>query len=380
MMMRERSIPLGKILGIPIGLDYSWFLFFGLITWSLATGYYPQRYAEWPGALFWLMGAVTAIGLFGSVLLHELGHSVAAQYYHIPVRRIRLMIFGGVAELSDDPPHAGAEFLIALAGPFVSVILAGLLGVTWAVLAFFAPIPALEPLQALIGYLAIINLILAGFNLLPGFPLDGGRVFRSVVWGLTGDLARATAIAAGVGRVVSFGFIGVGVLQAFTGSLFNGLWTAFIGMFLFSAASAEVQVQRMRAVLSQRTVAQAMRRQYPTIPGDVTLLQLVNSHILGSGWRSFLVIGDGGQVGTLNAVQVRAVPRQEWPFVTAADVMVPVDENRQVGPDTGLWTALKQMDGSGVDELTVVEDGRIYGLLRREDVFGYLRTVLQFGA
>mgnify|MGYP001340590350 CR=1 FL=1 len=378
-MMRGRnSIPLGRIFGIPIGLDLSWFLIFALLTWSMATSYFPARFPDWSTTLYWGIGAITAIGLFVGVLLHELGHARVALWYQVPVRRIRLMVFGGVAELGDEPPHAGAEFLIALAGPAVSLLLAAALGFAWGVMKLFAP--TLEQMIALTGYLAIINLSLAVFNLLPGFPLDGGRVLRSAVWGLTGNLTRATTIAAGVGRLIAYAFIGVGVLQAFTGNLSGGLWTAFIGIFLQGAAGAEVQSLRIREILSRRTVAQAMRAHFPAIPAEISVQRLVDSHILGAGWRSFIVRAADGSAGLLSASDVHRLARERWPLTTAGQIMHPIDTQHRVELETGLWSALKQMDGSGVDQLAVMEDGEVRGLLRREDVFGYIRTVMQFGS
>src|SRR5512136_2482574 len=203
--MNRSAIPLGRIWGIPLGLDYSWFLIFALLTWSLATSYYPAEFGNWPVAQYWIVGAVTALLMFVSVLLHELGHSVVAMRYKIVVRRITLFIFGGVAEIGSEPPSATAEFWIALAGPAVSFALAILF-------TLLQPIARVaQPMLALVKYLAYINGTLALFNLIPGFPLDGGRVFRAIVWGVTNNLRRATLIAANVGRIVAFFFIIVGV-------------------------------------------------------------------------------------------------------------------------------------------------------------------------
>jgi len=233
--MTRATVPLGRIRGIPIGLDYSWFLIFALITWTLATGYFPAEYGDWPPAEYWIVGAATAALFFASVLAHELGHSLVAIGYRVPVRRITLFVFGGMAEIGAEPPRPAAEFWIAIAGPIVSFVLAGL---------FAAAVPAVagsEPLTALAKYLAYTNGILALFNLIPGFPLDGGRVFRALVWGVTGDLQRATRIAAALGRAVAMAFIAVGVMRVVGGNTAGGLWLAFIGWFLMSAASAHAR-------------------------------------------------------------------------------------------------------------------------------------------
>ena len=185
--MARHNIPLGRILGIPIGLDYSWFLIFALLTWSLAGSYYPAEFKNWPLLLYWLMGAVTAIMLFVSVLIHELGHSVVALRYKIPVRSITLFIFGGIAQIGAEPPSAAAEFFVAIAGPIVSLALAAFFSVMKPIVA------GIEPLWGLAKYLAYINMAIVLFNLVPGYPLDGGRVFRAFVWAVTQNLRRATA-------------------------------------------------------------------------------------------------------------------------------------------------------------------------------------------
>ena len=251
-LMSRHNLPLGRILGIPIGLDYSWFLIFGLLTWMLAGSYYPAEFKNWPPLLYWFMGAATAILLFASVLLHELGHSVVALRFRVPVRSITLFIFGGVAQIGGEPPSAKAEFLIAIAGPIVSLALAVL---------FFVVQPALtaiQPLWGLVKYLAYINFSLVLFNLIPGFPLDGGRVFRSLIWAVTKDMRRATLIAANTGRFFGFLFIFAGVWRMLGGNFGGGLWIAFIGWFLDNAASAQVHQVMFQGLLAGHTVSQAM--------------------------------------------------------------------------------------------------------------------------
>ena len=246
--MTRHNIPLGRILGIPIGLDYSWFVIFALLTWMLAVSYFPAEFKNWPPLLYWFTGAVTAAMLFVSVLLHELGHSVVALRYKIPVRSITLFLFGGVAQIGAEPPSPSAEFLIASAGPLVSLILAVL---------FYAVQPlvgGIEPLLGLAEYLAYINLALVLFNLVPGYPLDGGRVFRAIVWAITGNMRRATLIAANVGRFFAFLFIFVGVLQMISGNFTGGLWIAFIGWFLDNAASVQVQQVMVQGLLTGHKV------------------------------------------------------------------------------------------------------------------------------
>ncbi len=372
--MSRHSIPLGRIMGIPIGLDYSWFLVFALLTWMLATSYFPTEFRNWPPLLYWLTGATTAIMLFVSVLLHELGHSVVALRYRIPVRSITLFIFGGVAQIGAEPPSAISEFFIATAGPIVSLALAVLFSVG------MFPSASIEPLWGLLKYLAYINFALVLFNLIPGFPLDGGRVFRAIVWAVTKDLRRATLTAANVGRFIGFVFILYGVWQVFSGNLGGGLWIAFIGWFLDSAASAQVQQVIFQGTLAGHRVSQAMTTECATVPANLTLQRLVEDHILTSGRRCFLVNQGENTLGLMTLHRVKDVARQDWANTTAAQVMLPLAELKRIGPDAELWTALQQMDRDGVNQLPVMTDSRVVGMLSRDDVISFLRTVQELGA
>ncbi len=298
--MVKQSIPLGRIFNIPIGLDYSWFLIFILMTWTLATSYYPAEFTSWSVAEYWIVGAATAIMLFVSVLLHELGHSVVALRYKIPVRSITLFIFGGVAQIAAEPPFAMAEFWIAIAGPIVGFALAGIFGLAQSLFA------GASPFLALAKYLAYINGTLGLFNLIPGFPLDGGRVFRAIVWGITHNFNSATRTAATVGRVIAFLFILAGVWQVFSGNLVGGIWIAFIGWFLESAASAQMKQQAFQELLAGHTVSQAMSRNYTLITPEISLQQLADEHILGQGKRFFIVEQDGQVKGILTPHNIRS--------------------------------------------------------------------------
>ncbi len=371
--MTRHNIPLGKILGIPIGLDYSWFVIFALLTWMLAGSYYPAEFKDWPPLLYWFMGALTAIMLFVSVLLHELGHSVVALRYKVPVRSITLMLFGGVAQIGTEPPSAFAEFLIAIAGPFVSLVLA----------VFFYLVEPLvvgmEPLLGLAKYLAYINLALVLFNLIPGYPLDGGRVFRAIVWATTKNMRRATLIAANVGRFFAFLFIFAGVWQMFSGNFGGGLWIAIIGWFLDNAASGQVHQSVFQGVLAGHRVSQAMSTRCAAVPAELTLQQLVDEHILVGGQRCFLVNRGDNTVGLMTLHRIKEVPRPEWATTSAAQVMLPLELSKRLDPDTELWTALQKMDRDGVNQLPVTRDHHVIGMLSREDVITFMRTLQELG-
>src|SRR5215469_6306211 len=334
--MFRHTIPIGRIFGISIDLDYSWFLLLGLLTWILAVSYYPSEFQNWRTADYWLMGFLTAIMLFVSVLIHELGHSVVAKNYGLSVPRITLFVFGGVSEIAAEPPSATAEFWIAVVGPIVSFALA----------AFFWEIEPLlvssEPLFGVAKYLAYLNFILGVFNLIPGFPLDGGRVFRAIVWRVTGKYRRATAIAALAGRFIGFFLIFVGVWQVLKGSLIGGVWTAFIGWFLESAAQSQLQQDVVKALLADHKVVEAMTRDFPAVSGEVTVQDLVDRHVLPSGARYFAVDGENGTVGLVTLEALQQVPRSEWPVTKTAQVMLPLDRVASTRPDAKLWSALEK--------------------------------------
>jgi Zn-dependent protease len=370
--MKSQGILLGKIVNIPVNVDYSWFLIFILLTWSLAISYYPSEFREWSTAWYWILGAITTIMLFVSVLLHELGHSIIALRYQIPVRNITLFIFGGVAQISSEPPTAMSEFWIAIAGPVVSFLLAGFFAVLELI------VSSLTPLFALMKYLAYINGTLGMFNLIPGFPLDGGRVFRAIIWGTTGDFRKATRIAAGVGRAIAYIFILVGVYFIFSGNFSGGIWIAFIGWFLENAAQSQAQQMAVRDLLAGRKVYQAMSQNYTIITPTITLQRLADTHILGEGRRFFIVQDENSVRGVLTLQTIREIPRDQWLNMTAEQAMIKAGDMQWVRPESELWDALEHMDQNGVNQLPVIQDNLIAGLLTRENVISFLRTLQEF--
>jgi Zn-dependent protease/CBS domain-containing protein len=369
----RHTIPIGRILGIPIDLDYSWFLIAALITWLLAVSYYPVEFKGGTSVEYWLMGAVTAVLFFGSIVVHELAHSWVALRYKIPVHRITLFIFGGVSQIAGEPPSASAEFLIAVVGPLTSLALAAL---------FFLLEPVLvnvTPALAVAKYLALINGMLGLFNLIPGFPLDGGRVFRAIVWGTSKNFRQATLIAASTGRFFGFLFIVLGVLQALRGSVANGLWTAFIGWFLESAAGAQVQQQMVQGLLVGHKVSEVMGNSCTRVPGDVSLQKLVDQEILAHGRRCFLVDQGDQVVGLLTLHDVKEIPRPSWTTTTAAQAMIPVEKLSSIDPNAELWTAMEKMGRDGINQMPVMLGNNLVGMLSRGDIVKYLQTLQQVG-
>ena len=369
--MFRHTIPIGRVLGIPIDLDYSWFLIAALITWMLAVNYYPVEFKGGTSVEYWLMGAVTAVLFFASIVVHELAHSWVALRYKVPVRRITLFIFGGVSQIAGEPPSASAEFLIAVVGPLTSFALAAL---------FFLLEPLLvniTPALAVAKYLALINGILGLFNLVPGFPLDGGRVFRAIVWGINKNFRRATLIAASTGRFFGFLFIVWGVWQALRGNVANGLWIAFIGWFLESAAGAQVQQQMVQGLLVGHKVSEAMGNACTHVSGETSLQKLVDEEVLTHGRQCFLVDRGDRVVGLLTLHNMKEIPRPSWTTTTAAQAMVPVEKLSSIDPKAELWTAMEKMGRDGINEMPVMLGNNLVGLLSTGDIVKYLHTLQQ---
>jgi len=371
--MNNQSIPVGRVFGIPLRVDYSWFLIFALVTWTLATGYFPAEFKDWPAAEYWVVGVITAVVFFASVLLHELGHSVVARRYKIEVNSITLLIFGGVSEIKTEPASASSEFWISISGPMVSLALAGI----FALLALL--FSGVEPLLALTKYLAYINLLLGVFNLIPGFPLDGGGVLMSIVWGISHKRHLGIVVAATVGSSFAYLFIALGAYQVLGGNFLNGLWTVFIGWFLLNASGGEARREKIKSSLSGHKVAEAMSLGYTIIPADTTLQYLVDEHILGGSRRSFIIQEGDAVVGLLTMHALQAVPREKWSTTCVDQVMIPTGQVKQISPDTEIWEAIEKMDRDGVNQLPVMLDGKIRGILTREDVISYIRSLAPGG-
>ena len=369
----KAGLRIGKLFGIPVELHVSWFLIFGLVTWSLAGGLFPQEYPNMQTGLYWLLGLLTSLLFFGSVLLHELGHSLVALRDAVPVRKITLFIFGGLAQIEKEPPTPGSEFRIAVAGPLVSLTLAALFGGLWLLdkpLSFLAA-PSI--------WLARINLILGLFNLIPGFPLDGGRVLRAILWQRTGSFYRATRIAGTVGNVVAIGFIGFGALTTFNGNFINGMWLIFIGFFLQNAASSNVATSGFREALHGVTVGRVMAHDFPKVPGNAVIQQLVDEQVLSAGQRYFMVSDNGQLEGMLTLRDITEIPQRQWRFTAIRNAMVPLERLITVGPEQELWEALQTMDTNNINQVPVCDEHEIRGVLSREQIVRYVRLRSELG-
>jgi Zn-dependent protease/predicted transcriptional regulator len=373
--MMKASVRLGRIWDIPIGLNNSWFLIFALATWSLALGFFPAAIPGLNSGVYWLLGALTSVLFFSSVLAHELGHAFFALRNSVPVRAITLFFFGGVAEITREPKSAGAEFRIAIAGPLVSVTLAALFGAV-ALLAESLPAVAAPAL-----WLARINLILALFNMLPGFPLDGGRVLRAVIWQFSGSELRATTLAARVGQLVAWGMIGFGALLGLSGNLFNGIWLAILGLFLNGAALATRQQAQVQQALRGVTAGQLMNRTVLRVPSWVTVGDLLTPSTLSQGQRVFLV-QDFGQVrGVLSLSDVAQTPRNQWRTAKVEQLLTPWDQLATVQPDADAAVVLQLMAERKLGQVLVTEAGsqEVLGVISHEQIRNYLRLRAELG-
>jgi Zn-dependent protease/CBS domain-containing protein len=366
-------VKLGTLWGVPIGLHNSWFLVFGLVTVSLATGYFPLEYPDLPPLAAWTLGGLTGVLFFASVLAHELGHVRVALRERVPVRGITLFMFGGVAQIEDEPRTAGAEFRIAIAGPIVSLLLAALFGALYLLDRSVSPYLAAPSI-----WLARINLILAVFNMIPGFPLDGGRVLRAVIWQVTGSQIRATRLAAGIGQAFAYGFIGLGVLQMLTGGFFNGLWMVFIGWFLQNAAQSAVMQNRLREQLAGVNVGQIMTRDCVPIPHWVPVKELVEQRMMLRGERCFVVAEGSIVTGVITPDNLITIPRERWATLTAGDIMLRSDQHHTVETSSGVLDALRIMERDNMPQLAVMENGRLLGTVTREQILDLLQMQTQF--
>ncbi len=379
--MQWPSWEIGRALGIPIRIHASWFLVFLLVTWTLSTGYLPESLPGLSPGRYWAMGGIAAVLLFLSVLLHELGHSYVALYYHIPIERITLFIFGGVAHIRKEAPTPRAEFFIAVAGPAVSFALgAACLG--FVVLAESLQQPhALQGLIILGALLGMVNVQLGLFNLIPGFPLDGGRVLRAGLWAWGKDFYRATKQAAGIGLGfgVVFGLVGAAVIVgALNGALpasfaSNGGWVIGIGMFLFAAALASRRQAMVRESLAAIPVRDLMVQTVTAIPRHCTLEEAVNLYFQPYGYGGFPVLEDGQLVGLITVAEIQTVPPALWPWRRVEQVMCPLRPSMVVAPDVPGIQAMERMVREGWDRLVVMQDGHVVGLVTHSAIVHFLQ-------
>jgi Zn-dependent protease/predicted transcriptional regulator len=373
--MLESSFKLGRILGIQVAVHYTWFIIFALISFSLSS-YFQNTHPDWSPASAWMTATVTALLFFASIVLHELGHSIVALGHGIPVHSITLFIFGGVAQTERDADTARTELLIAIAGPIVSLVLAVLfLGLQ------LAAEPLHEPTAVALNWLSTINLMVALFNLLPGFPLDGGRVFRALVWGITRDAGRGMRWAVASGKLVAYLMIGGGALIILsTGMLIDGLWLAMIGWFLLTAAEASGRQFLLDHLRRGGTAGEIMDVEVPSVPADRSVQEWVDDFVLAHGRRSFLVKDDHKVLGLVSLSDVHRVERNQWPRAQITEIMTPLAQLHTVKTDTPLPEILKRMEHYAINQLPVTEQGKVTGWITRDRLLRALNVHAELGA
>jgi Zn-dependent protease/CBS domain-containing protein len=367
------NIRLGRISGIEIGLHYSWFIIAALIAFSLSE-HFRQVNPNWSTSQIWIVALFTAVLFFVSLLLHELSHSLVAQARGLKVTAITLFALGGVSQIEGDAPDAKTEFWVAIAGPIASLIigvgcLALAVGLGWR-----RPAEPRTGATAVLVWLGYINVALAIFNLIPGFPLDGGRVLRSIVWAITKNADRSTRIAARIGQVVAFLFIFDGIWQFFSGAGFGGLWIAFIGWFLMDAARSSYAQVEITAAFQGVRVSEVMSRDCVTVDRGMSLQEFVDTYLLKTGQRCFAVVDQGRLVGLITPRDVGAIPRERWDVSTVREAMRPLEELHIITPDTQVLDALKLMAGKDVNQLPVVAKGTLQGIVSRSQLMQVLHA------
>ncbi len=364
----RNGIRIGRLFGVDIIMDYSWLLIFALITWSLAQRYLAVH-RDWSVELRWGLAILTSLLFFASVLAHELAHSLVSISQGIPVPRITLFIFGGASQISEEPRRAIDEFWMALVGPLTSLALAAVFGALWFVTQQASPV-----ISEVSSWLAGINLTLAIFNLLPGFPLDGGRVLRAIAWGITKNLRRATQIAVGGGVLVSWLMIGIGLWQVLGGDWADGLWIAFIGWFLQSAAVQEGQVTVVHDILKGHQVREVLESDCPRVLKQLSLDVFVESIAIPSSKRCFVVIEGDKFLGLVTMHRLNEVPRSKWETTRVADVMIPPEKLVTARIDEDLTEVLEKMGQADINQMPVLEEGRLLGMVTRANILAFLRA------
>lgn len=366
MAIQQGSLKIGTIMGIPFRLHYSWFIIFGLITWSLSSYYFPEVAPDLPVASYWLKGAIASMLLFFSVAFHELAHSFFALKHGMKIVGIILFIFGGVAQMKTEPPNPKAELEIALAGPFSSFFLA---------LVFFLLASATaSPSSALFSYLTRINLILGLFNLIPGFPMDGGRVLRSILWKRKNDYIRATQNASSVGKKIALFFIFIGFFSFFAGYP-GGFWFLLIGWFVYSAAQSSYQQASLQESLAGIKVRDVMvrREDLITIPFSLEVDRAVNEYFLRYGFGGFPVMRNGKFLGILTLKEIKKVPREMWSQIKIEEIYLPHDRKWELNPADEIMKALQFMIQEDKGRIIVTENDQIIGMVTRNGIARYLQ-------
>ncbi len=367
--MFGKRIHLFTLLGFKVSIDFTWFILVVIITWSLADGLFPHYFKDFSRATYWWMGAAGALGLFISIVFHEFCHSIVARSYGIPMKGITLFIFGGVAEMNDEPNSPKSEFLMAIVGPASSVVLGGIFFLLWRA---GKSINWSAPVNGVLIYLAFLNVILAVFNMIPAFPLDGGRVLRSILWGVKGNLKWATHIASEFGSIFGIILIVLGVFNFISGNFIGGLWYFLIGIFIRNASQMSYQQMLIRRALSGEHVSRFMKTDPVVVPESISVRELVEDYFYRYHFKMFPVAHDGKLEGCVSTKEIKEMPRDEWDDHRVEEIITPCSDINTISPETDAMKAISLMNSSNNSRLMVVEGDKLEGIITLKDMLQFL--------
>jgi Zn-dependent protease/predicted transcriptional regulator len=371
--MFGKSINLIKIFGFQVKVDLSWIIIAVLVTWSLAVGFFPHYLEDLRPVDYWILAIIGALGLFFSIVFHEFWHSIVARKMGLSIRGITLFVFGGVAEMEDDPKTPKSEFWIAIAGPLSSLFLSL---VFYLIFDLSRKMEMAQGITSVFMYLALINLILAIFNLIPAFPMDGGRVLRAILWHLKKDLRWATQTAANMGSVFGFVLMGLGLLNLFTGNLVGGLWYFVIGMFIRFVAQNSYRQLMVRNALEGKTVNGLMKKPV-YVPGDISLKEMVEDYFYKYNFKMFPVREGDSLRGCVTTRQIGEIDRANWPDIKVREIMKQCSLENTVGPDEDVIKVLGKMNRTGLSRMMVVENTELKGIISLKDIMAYISTRME---
>ncbi len=366
----KSSFSLGKVKGIQLEVNISWFVIFGLVTFTLATSYFPQNYPDWDPVLYWFLGSTIALLLFASVLLHELAHSLVSASQGIPVSKISLFIFGGLAQIEKEPDEPGKELKIAIVGPATSILLYVLFMFLAKIVAFFA---ISEVAVVLLTYVADVNLVLAIFNMVPAFPLDGGRVLRALIWYFKGNLQNATKIASLMGSIFGYFLIFIGILGVLTGLVINGIWFIFIGWFINQASQSSYEQMVMSDIFNKIHVSEFMSENIMLVDSHLSVQELVDNYFYKYRFASFPVGKNDEVIGIIDRNSIMNIPREAWSQTAVSNIIVPLQDNLIVSPDDTVTVAMTKLFSNGIGRVLVMDQTRLRGIVSRTDILNYIR-------
>jgi len=375
--MFKNKITLFKLLGFSVSIDASWVIILFLVVWSLARGVFPDYYPDLGDSLYWLMGLLGAVGFFICIIIHEFSHALAARRFGLEIRGITLFIFGGVAEMKEEPSTPKAEFFMAVAGPMASLLLSLFFG---ALYQFAGSLGWPTPAVGILGYLSAINMLLALFNMVPAFPTDGGRILRSALWWIKGDINWATRLASRISLLFAMAIVFIGFFNLVGGNLIGGLWWILIGAFLFNAANASYQQLLMERSFRGKTVRDFMNPDPVTVASHTTLQAFVDHYLYHYHYKMFPVVEESRILGSITISDVKAVPRDEWPHRLVGTLAQPLGQDNSISAGAPVKEAISKMSESGLSRLLVIEQGALTGIVTLKDLLDFLALKMEFEA